>query len=237
MDEQDIRLDTATLRVLAHPIRLTVLNLLRDRGPATATRVAAELGINPGAASYHLRRLAAGGLIVEDEDLGSGRDRWWKATHRQSIHDPSAGPADHRAAGRADTHALVLARIEQLRRAAQEVPLLPREWADVSMYGDFTLTLTPAEVARLRAELFDVIRRYRDEPDTERGVPVSVQVQAFPVPGTIPLEPAPDVTVQHDPRTHDSRPLQPAPDDAEPLEPEPLEAGPLEPEPREPGPA
>jgi DNA-binding transcriptional ArsR family regulator len=156
MDEQDIRLDTATLRVLAHPIRLTVLNLLRDGGPATATRVAAELGINPGAASYHLRRLA--------------------------------GPADQRAAGRSYTHALVLARIEQLRRAAQEVPLLPREWADVSTYGDFTLTLTPAEVARLRAELFDVIRRYRDEPATEGGAPVSVQVQAFPVPGTVPLD-------------------------------------------------
>jgi DNA-binding transcriptional ArsR family regulator len=213
MDEQDIRLDTATLRVLAHPLRLTVLHLLRERGPATATRVAAELGINPGAASYHLRRLAAGGLIVEDENLGSGRDRWWKAAHRQSIHDPSAGPADHRAAGRAYTHALVLARIEQLRRAAQEVPLLPREWADVSTYGDFTLTLTPAEVARLRAELFDVIRRYRDEPadDAEAGVPVSVQVQAFPVPGTIPLEPAPDVTVPHDPRTHDPGPREPGP--------------------------
>ncbi|GIL30815.1 ArsR/SmtB family transcription factor [Actinocatenispora comari] len=188
MDEQDIRLDTATLRVLAHPIRLTVLNLLRDGGPATATRIAAELGINPGAASYHLRRLAAGGLIIEDEELGSGRDRWWKAAHRQSIHDPSAGPADQRAAGRSYTHALVLARIEQLRRAAQEVPLLPREWADVSTYGDFTLTLTPAEVARLRAELFDVIRRYRDEPATEGGAPVSVQVQAFPVPGTVPLD-------------------------------------------------
>lgn len=188
MDEQDIRLDTATLRVLAHPVRLTVLNLLRERGPATATGVAAELGINPGAASYHLRRLAAGGLIIEDEELGSGRDRWWKAAHRQSIHDPSAGPADQRAAGRSYTHALVLARIEQLRRAAQEVPLLPREWADVSTYGDFTLTLTPAEVARLRAELFDVIRRYRDEPATEGGAPVSVQVQAFPVPGTVPLD-------------------------------------------------
>lgn len=191
MDEQDIRLDTAALRVLAHPLRLTVLNLLRDHGPATATRIAAALDINPGAASYHLRRLAAGGLIVEDPDRGSGRDRWWKAVHRQSVHDPSAGPADHRAAGRTYTHALVLSRIEQLRRAAQEVPLLPREWADVSTYGDFTLTLAPADVARLRAELFDVIRRYRDEPGTAAGLPVSVQVQAFPVPGSVELDGGP----------------------------------------------
>ncbi|BCJ39044.1 transcriptional regulator [Actinocatenispora thailandica] len=194
MDDQgpDIRLDTATLRVLAHPVRLTVLNLLRERGPATATGIAAELGINPGAASYHLRRLAAGGLIVEDADLGTGRDRWWRAAHRQSIHDPSAGPAEQRAAGRSYTHALVLSRIEQLRRAAEEVPLLPPEWADVSTYGDFTLTLAPAEVARLRAELFDVIRRYRDAPASAAGVPVSVQVQAFPVPGTVPLGGAPE---------------------------------------------
>lgn len=195
LPERDIRLDTATLRVLAHPLRLNVLNLLRQRGPSTATRIAADLGINPGAASYHLRRLAAGGLIVEDEDLGTGRDRWWKAVHRQSIHDPSAGgPTDQREAGRSYTHALVLACIAHLRRAAEEVPLLPPDWADVSTYGDFTLSLAPADVARLRAELFDVIRHYRDgeggnDSGAEHGrVPVSVQVQAFPVPGTLQLD-------------------------------------------------
>lgn len=183
----DIELDTAALRVLAHPMRISVLALLRQCGPSTATRVAGELGINPGAASYHLRRLAAGGLIVEEPGRGTGRERWWKAAHRQSIHDPASGAPEQREAGRAYAHAVALACLERLHAAAQEVPVLPEEWFDVSTFGDFVLRLSPKEVARMRDEIFAVISRYRQAQgqDSEGLAPVAVQVQAFPVPGTI----------------------------------------------------
>ncbi|MGW1773393.1 ArsR/SmtB family transcription factor [Streptomyces sp. NPDC002104] len=190
---QDIELDTAALRVLAHPMRLNVLTLLRERGPATATRIAEELGINPGAASYHLRRLGAGGLIVEEPGRGTGRERWWKAAHRQSVHDPASNSAERREAGRAYTHAVALAAADRLRRAAHEVPLLPEEWLDASAFGDFLMYLTPGDVARMRAEIFQVISRYHHAEDEapEGASPVAVQVQAFPVPGTA-LPPAGD---------------------------------------------
>ncbi|MCX5409116.1 helix-turn-helix domain-containing protein [Streptomyces sp. NBC_00335] len=183
---QDIELDTAALRVLAHPLRLNVLTLLRERGPSTATRIADELGINPGAASYHLRRLGAGGLIVEEPGRGTGRERWWKSAHRQSIHDPASAPAEQREAGRAYAQAVALAAADRLRRAAHEVPLLPREWLDVATYSDFLLYLTPGDVDRMRAEIFQVISRYRHGADEapEGSSPVALQVQAFPVPGT-----------------------------------------------------
>ncbi|MFD9006253.1 ArsR/SmtB family transcription factor [Streptomyces sp. NPDC059582] len=186
---RDIELDTAALRVLAHPLRLSVLNLLRERGPSTATRIADELGINPGAASYHLRRLASGGLIVEEPDRGTGRERWWKSAHRQSVHDPAAAPPDQREAGRAYTHAVALTAVDRLRRAAQEVPLLPQEWLDVTTYSDFLLCLTPGDVDRMRAEIFEVISRYRhgEGEAPEGSSPVALQVQAFPVPGTVEL--------------------------------------------------
>ncbi|MGX1672610.1 ArsR/SmtB family transcription factor [Streptomyces sp. NPDC055400] len=190
---RDIELDTAALRVLAHPLRLNVLTLLRERGPSTATRVAGELGINPGAASYHLRRLASGGLIVEEPDRGTGRERWWKSVHRQSIHDPASAPAEQREAGRAYAHAVALAAADRLRRAAHDVPLLPQEWLDVTTYSDFLLYLTPSDVDRIRAEIFEVISRYRHgESEAPEGAsPVALQVQAFPVPGTA-LPPAGD---------------------------------------------
>ncbi|MET7519346.1 helix-turn-helix domain-containing protein [Streptomyces sp. NPDC005480] len=190
---RDIELDTAALRVLAHPLRLNVLTLLRERGPSTATRVAGELGINPGAASYHLRRLASGGLIVEEPDRGTGRERWWKSVHRQSIHDPAFAPAEQREAGRAYAHAVALAAADRLRRAAHDVPLLPQEWLDVTTYSDFLLYLTPGDVDRIRAEIFEVISRYRHgESEVPEGAsPVALQVQAFPVPGTA-LPPAGD---------------------------------------------
>ncbi|MEU2131334.1 helix-turn-helix domain-containing protein [Streptomyces sp. NPDC018352] len=195
--ERDIELDTAALRVLAHPLRLNVLTLLRERGPSTATRIAKELGINPGAASYHLRRLASGGLIVDEPGRGTGRERWWKSLHRQSIHDPATAPTEQREPGRAYTQAVAVAAADRLRRAAQEVALLPQEWLDVAVYSDFLLCLTPGDVDRMRSELFEVIARYRHgageapevpEASEVRGAPegsspIVLQVQAFPVPG------------------------------------------------------
>ncbi|MFE6494862.1 ArsR/SmtB family transcription factor [Streptomyces sp. NPDC057748] len=195
--ERDIELDTAALRVLAHPLRLNMLTLLRERGPSTATRIAEELGINPGAASYHLRRLASGGLIVDDPGRGTGRERWWKSLHRQSIHDPATAPAEQREAGRAYTQTVAVAAADRLRRAAREVALLPQEWLDVAVYSDFLLYLTPGDVDRMRSELFEVIARYRhgageapevpEAPEVrsapEGSSPVVLQVQAFPVPG------------------------------------------------------
>ncbi|MEU9314851.1 helix-turn-helix domain-containing protein [Streptomyces sp. NPDC048295] len=189
--ERDIELDTAALRVLAHPLRLNVLTLLRERGPSTATRVAEELGINPGAASYHLRRLASGGLIVDEPGRGTGRERWWKSVHRQSIHDPAAAPDEQREAGRAYTQAVAVAAADRLRRAAQEVALLPQEWLDATAYSDFLLHLTPDDVDRMRTEIFEVVCRYRHGASEapEGSAPVVLQVQAFPVPGAA-LSPA-----------------------------------------------
>ncbi|MFF6959913.1 helix-turn-helix domain-containing protein [Streptomyces sp. NPDC008317] len=189
----DVRLDTAALRLLAHPLRINVLTMLRQRGPSTATRVADELGINPGSASYHLRRLALGGLIVEEPGRGTGRERWWRAAHRQSQHDPAGGPPEEREAGRPYAHAVALAGADRLRRAADEIPLLPREWLDVSAYADFVLRLTPERAGRVKAEIFEVFARHRQEAEraeqaerpAEGEVPVAFQFQVFPVPGAV----------------------------------------------------
>ena len=60
----------AALKALSHPVRLRMLGLLRIEGPATATSLAARLGLNTGATSYHLRHLAQHGFIVDDARAG-----------------------------------------------------------------------------------------------------------------------------------------------------------------------
>jgi predicted ArsR family transcriptional regulator len=60
-----LRLDAHALKVLAHPLRSRLLRALRVDGPATATALAATLGTNTGATSYHLRKLASVGLVPE----------------------------------------------------------------------------------------------------------------------------------------------------------------------------
>lgn len=188
--QQDIHLDRARLRALAHPVRLSVLNTLRQQGPSTASKVGRALSILPGAASYHLRQLAAHGFVVEVAGRGTRREHWWQATHQQSAYDPAtSAPADEEA-GRAYTRAVVMARADLLRKAAEEVPLLPRFWANASVFSDIVLHLTPTDAVRLKEDVLAVVARYRDRDTgpTTAPVPLSVQFQVFPVPGTVDLE-------------------------------------------------
>ncbi|HEX8006442.1 MAG TPA: winged helix-turn-helix domain-containing protein, partial [Trebonia sp.] len=79
---RDLILTPETLKGLTHPIRLRLLELLQQEGPATATSLAARIGRSSGVTSYHLRVLADNGLIAEDTDRGNARDRFWRAAHR-----------------------------------------------------------------------------------------------------------------------------------------------------------
>ena len=84
-----VRLDARSLRGLAHPLRVRLLGLLREHGPATASGLARTVGESSGVTSYHLRQLAEHGLVVEDEvPDASRRERWWRAAHR--VDDPRA---------------------------------------------------------------------------------------------------------------------------------------------------
>ena len=69
----------AAVHVLAHPLRTRLLGLLRTAGPSTATALAAKLGTNSGATSYHLRRLESVGLVT-DTGTGKGKERVWAAS-------------------------------------------------------------------------------------------------------------------------------------------------------------
>ncbi|GAA2824384.1 winged helix-turn-helix domain-containing protein [Kribbella solani] len=176
----DLVLDAATLRVLAHPMRLTLLEHLRQRGPSTARQLAAYYEIDSGAASYHLRRLADGGLIEEDRERGTRRDRWWRARHRSSVHQPADSDPGERQDSRAYLNAVLLAYSEQLRRLAYTAPLLPDEWYAAAVFSNYTMRLTPAELNEAKAELAAVIKKYRDR-DNPAGVPVALQLHAFPL--------------------------------------------------------
>src|SRR5690242_1483248 len=71
--------DPRALRALAHPIRLSLVGLLRREGPLTATRAGELLGESSASCSFHLRQLAKYGL-VEEAGGGTGRERPWRAT-------------------------------------------------------------------------------------------------------------------------------------------------------------
>jgi DNA-binding transcriptional ArsR family regulator len=90
--------DVRSLKAIAHPLRVELLDLLRFEGPSTASALARRVGESSGATSYHLRQLARHGFIEEDERPAGGRERWWRYRERMvSVRDPGA-PAEVAAA-------------------------------------------------------------------------------------------------------------------------------------------
>jgi DNA-binding transcriptional ArsR family regulator len=179
--------DISGLRALSHPVRMRMLGLLRLEGPATATTLAARLGLNTGATSYHLRQLAEHGFVVDDPERGNGRDRWWAAAHRATESDPASAASPEEQ----DTHdaylqAVAIMYTEQLQRAVEERRLLPFPWQKASTFSDWQLRLTPQRARALTQKLMAVIHEFDEDPDDahEAGAFV-LQLSAFPRPGSV----------------------------------------------------
>ena len=62
------------------------------RRPVDRVPPGQRLGESRGTASYHLRLLGRAGVIVEDETLGTRRERWWRRPEPQVIAVPGATP-------------------------------------------------------------------------------------------------------------------------------------------------
>jgi DNA-binding transcriptional ArsR family regulator len=184
---QDVVLDARNLRGLAHPLRLRMLALLREEGPATATTLAQRLGESSAATSYHLRQLAAYGFIVEAEERGVGRERWWRSAHRSTYFDHS-DDADEETRLLGDEYLRAVARgyATRIEGWVDSLATMPGPWRDAGTISDYRLRLTPGQAADLMLELNALGHRYRDalpQPaagDQEPRAPVRFQFQVLP---------------------------------------------------------
>ncbi len=155
------------LRVLAHPLRSRIVAHLRVHGQASASDLARGLGTNSGATSYHLRRLAEVGLVVEG-DPTPGRTRMWEAAHDPGMdvspdHDLSSGPEtdeDERSAAQW----LALDYLDHFGSRARSWvhhrDQWPHTWA-VAGLEDHLVQVSAEQLTALRAEMVEVLQRYR----------------------------------------------------------------------------
>ncbi|MGY0061327.1 ArsR/SmtB family transcription factor [Streptomyces sp. LZ34] len=184
----DVRvLDARSLRGLAHPLRMRLLDALREYGPATASQLADRLGESSGATSYHLRQLATYGFVVEDTERGKGRERWWKSAQRgiQMGVDELLRDADPSVRGAMSTMLYELATTH-----GQEISTWlgswrewPEEWRRAWDISDFTIRLTPELAAEMRDKVHEVINSYREKEvgqDAEDSARFRVHLHAFP---------------------------------------------------------
>jgi DNA-binding transcriptional ArsR family regulator len=185
-------LDEQALNTLAHPLRQRLLALLRSDGPATATRLAERLAESSGLTSYHLRKLAEVGLVAEDPDRGTKRERWWRAVHDYTRWSPATflgNPDAHRASVsfRREVYRWQWRLIEQWLAGEQE---WDKAWVDAAGPSDNLLTLTPDSLRAMSAEIWAVVQRYRDNPPapgTSDAARVVWAQHLVPIRGELPL--------------------------------------------------
>ena len=67
-----------TVRALAHPVRLDLIEVLATLGPSTAARCGRHLGVSQASCSFHLRQLAKYGFVEEAEPGPDRRERVWR---------------------------------------------------------------------------------------------------------------------------------------------------------------
>lgn len=90
----------AHLDAVAHPLRIRVLWLLNDR-PMTNQQMAAELGESPSRLHFHVRKLAAAGLIhiVETRPKGGVLEKLYGLVADRYVLDAGLLPSGPRAGG------------------------------------------------------------------------------------------------------------------------------------------
>lgn len=154
--------DAPTLRALAHPIRLALLEALGSREPLNATEAAEMIGESPSACSFHFRMLAKYGL-VEDAGGGTGRRRPWRRASPAGFSFPAVSE-DARAGLAADALSRVVwgRYLDRARVALARRPVLAAEQEALTSAAQTVAYVTQQEAEQFIAELHAVIGRYQN---------------------------------------------------------------------------
>lgn len=164
-----------TLRVIAHPLRVRLYELLATEGPSTATQLSRQLSIPSNTLSYHLRQLSSHDLVHEADDLSrDGRERWWRASPgglHWSAEDFPDSPGS-RAVLRAAEHVIATRRVARLREwldsgSAEWGPA----WSAAARSSDSMLTLSQDELEQFGAEMETVVARWVDRSRAAKANP------------------------------------------------------------------
>jgi hypothetical protein len=177
--------DARTLRALAHPVRIALVEALSIDGPMTATQVGERIGESPTTCSFHLRQLAKYNF-VEEAGGGKGRSRPWRMTSigmQFSTHgDPEAEVASN-----AVTRLFRERQLDRYRAWLETRAMFPPPWRTAAGEGSYVFHLTAEELVALNKELVDLLvprmlERLTDPSQRPAGsVPVEMLLFSYPM--------------------------------------------------------
>ncbi len=183
---RDRKLDVDSLKGLAHPLRVQILDRLSVHGPATASGLGEALGESSGATSYHLRQLEKHGFVREVEGRGTGRERWWERTPGGISLSPEARAESEAARAASD---MIMREWEHNRSVLltdflERGDLLGEDWLLATLVSTANLRLTREQTVdvqgRLERVIDEIVDDYRGRNDPGSR-PVQMHINLFPV--------------------------------------------------------
>ncbi len=186
--ERRVISDPRTMRALAHPVRLALLEALGREGELTATRAAEMLDESPGNMSWHLQTLAKYGY-VEEAGGGKGRSRPWRLASASNRFQAAPEDPDAEAAGDALESVFADQAFSRLREWRTRRASYPAVWRENAFTSDSVTYLTAEEMADLGEEIAELFGRYRERVLKKQlrpadAKPVKLVAFAHPVPPT-----------------------------------------------------
>lgn len=172
--------EPAIMRALAHPLRIEILDLLTDRGEATASELAQRLGQTVANCSFHLRILAGGGFIERAEQRG--REKPWKVAFESR--DMRPDPDDPASIAHVSELASMVVQHETAKTLSflNEAPgtLTPAElWAGGITVSTSHFWATRDELAEFNEELRALTKRFDGRQDPARRPDGALRARMF----------------------------------------------------------
>jgi DNA-binding transcriptional ArsR family regulator len=186
--ERRVITDPRTMRALAHPVRIALLEALGREGELTATSAAEMLDESPGNMSWHLQTLAKYGY-VEETGGGKGRRRPWRIAAVSNRFKTATEDPEIEAAGEALESTFADRAYSRLREWWARRSSYPYVWRDAAFSSDSLGYLTAEELSEIGEEVSELFGRYRDRVHNKRLRPADarpVKLVAFghPLPPT-----------------------------------------------------
>jgi DNA-binding transcriptional ArsR family regulator len=189
--------DAQTMRALAHPVRIALLETLSLGDPMTATELGEQIGESPTTCSFHLRQLAKYGF-VEEAGGGKGRARPWRVTW-MALHFTSASDnAEYEIAAGALSRLVRERQLDRYRTWVETRATYPRQWRKAATDSEYLFYLTAGELEQLNEELnSQLMLRFRDritDPSLRPPGSAPVELLMFSFPLGLPSEETSDTT-------------------------------------------
>jgi hypothetical protein len=188
--------DPRTLRGYAHPLRMTLVGLLRREGPMTATQAAERLNESVPSCSFHLRQLAKYGL-AERAEGADARERPWRATALTTTWENVSDDPETQAAADQLNAVILENYVRRARAFLADRVNLPPQWREVTGFGDALVYVTAPELAELTRKIDALVAEFDERvtdpatrPEGARGVGIIQMAVTVPTRTAPRAEPA-----------------------------------------------